>query len=445
MQGRWSVHGTPSCGEGDCATAPSRPRGEEDCDPDPPPGADNVVLAWNRTALDTIREISITQPPTDPGYASRALAMQSIAMFDVLQAIDDHPGFLVSLDAPIDISDQAAVSAAAHEILVELFPDFRQDLDRAFARRLAEIEDGVAEDQGVAFGEQVAQAVIAARADDGADPYGTLGRVAGFDPGEYRPTPPDFTDAIQPNWGDVDPFVLASGDQFRAPPPPSVTSAAYTADFEEVRRLGERNSSERTEAQTVSAIWWSNDADSYTRVGHWNDIAVRLLTEQGRDLGESAYLLAALNVGLADALIACWDTKYTYDAWRPITAIREADTDGNPATTADPDWLPLLPETPDHPEYPSGHGTLGATASEVMTDFFGPIPFASPSDALPGVILEFDNFDQAAEEEAASRIYAGVHFGYSADAALLMGRQVGEVTVDAFDQFARQGAAAPLA
>lgn len=448
-QSCWPDQDAPLSGE-ENAFAPTqaiiRPlHGGESCEPYPPPDAGNVVLDWNQTALDVIRDITINQPPTDPGYVSRALAMQSIAVFDVLQAINDQPGYLVSLDAPVDVSSEVAVSAASREILVELFPDYRHELDRAYEERLAQIHDGVAEDQGVAFGEQVADAVIAARADDGSDPYGYLELVAGHDPGEYRPTPPDYTEAIQPNWGEVEPFVLASGDQFRVPPPPSVTSAEYTADFDEVRRLGERDSNDRKLEQTQSALWWSNDSNSYTRVGHWNDIADHLLSDQGRSLEESAYLLAELNVGLADSVIACWDSKYTYTAWRPVTAIREAGTDGNPATKADPDWLPLLPETPDHPEYPSAHGTLGAVAAEVLTDFFGPIPFSARSDTLPGVRLSFADFDQAAQDEAASRIYAGVHFGYSGEAALLMGRQVGKVAVDAFDAFAPETGASLLA
>lgn len=410
----------------------------------PAPAFDDFVLDWNQIALDAIRHASITHPPEDPSYVARALAMESVAMFDVLRAIDNHPGFLVSLDAPADISTDAAVAAAAHEILVELFPDYRPALDRAYEDRLDEIRDGRAEDQGVAFGTQVADAVIAARAHDGSDELAHLELVAGYDPGEYRPTPPDFTLAIQPNWGDVTPFVLQSGDQFRPPAPPALTSAAYAADFNQVKALGSMDSTERTPEQTQSAIWWSNDEDSYTRVGQWSDIADHLLADQGRSSLESAYLLTELNVGLADALIACWDAKYTYDTWRPITAIREADTDGNRATKADLDWTPLLP-TPDHPEYPSGHATIGAVAATVMTDFFGPIPFSATSETLPDVVLHFADFDEAARAEADSRVYGGVHFADSAETGLLMGRQVGEVVENAFDCFdVRSGDGLPV-
>ncbi|WP_336489445.1 vanadium-dependent haloperoxidase [Methylobacterium nigriterrae] len=393
------------------------------------------MLDWNQVALDAIRHASVTMPPEDPGYVSRALAMESIAMFDVLQAINHHPGFLVSLGAPSGIASDAAVSAAAHEILVELFPDYKPQLDHAYEARLAQIHDGPAESQGVAFGEQVADAVIAARAHDGSDELAHLGLVAGYEPGEYRPTPPDYTEAIQPDWGDVTPFVLQSASQFRPGPPPALTSAEYAAAFNEVKALGGLDSTERTPEQTQSAIWWSNDQDSYTRVGQWSDIADHLLADQGRSPLESAYLLTELNVGLADALIACWDTKYTYDAWRPITAIQEANTDGNPATTADPDWTPLLPTTPDHPEYTSGHAVIGALAAKVMTGFFGPIPFSATSETLPDVVLHFDNFTQAAADEALSRVYGGVHFAFSAQAGLVMGGQVGDVVVDAFQKF----------
>ncbi|AWN43648.1 vanadium-dependent haloperoxidase [Methylobacterium durans] len=426
---RDSVHENPRSGRED-QTAPERWHDG----PDREPAFDNVVLDWNQIALDAIRHASITRPPEDAPYVSRALAMESIAMFDVLQAIDDRPGFLVTLDAPAGISAEAAVSAAAHEILVELFPDYRHALDRAYEARLDEIRDGRAEDRGVAFGTKVAEAVLAARADDGSDGLAHLGLVAGHEPGAYRPTPPDYTLAIQPDWGDVTPFVLRSADQFRPGPPPAVTSAAYAQDFNEVKALGDVNSTLRTPEQTESALWWSNDEDSYTRVGQWSDIADHILAEQGRSPQESAYLLTLLNVGLADAITACWETKYHYDAWRPVTAIREADGDGNRATRADDDWLPLLPATPDHPEYTSGHSVIGALAAKVMTDFFGPIPFSATSETLPDVVRHFDNFDQAARDEAMSRIYAGVHFAYSTEAGLVMGSQVGDVVVDAFHQ-----------
>ncbi|MDR7037778.1 hypothetical protein J2X36_002529 [Methylobacterium sp. BE186] len=403
--------------------------------PDPDPEFDNVVLDWNQAALDAIRHASITQPPEDAPYVSRALAMESIAMFDVLQAINNQPGFLVNLKAPAGISADAAVSAAAHEILVEFFPSYKQALDRAYEARLDEIHDGRAEERGVAFGTNVAEAVIAARAHDGSEELAHLGLVAGHEPGEYRPTPPDYTLAIQPDWGDVKPFVLASADQFRPGPPPDLTSAEYAADFKQVKLLGEVNSSVRTPEQTLSALWWSNDEDSYTRVGQWSDIADNILAEQGRSPLESAYLLTMLNVGLADAITACWETKYHYEAWRPVTAIHEAGEDGNRATRADADWLPLLPVTPDHPEYTSGHSVIGALAAKVMTDFFGPIPFSATSETVRDVVLHFDNFDQAAQEEAMSRIYAGVHFAYSAEAGLVMGSQVGDVVVNAFKNF----------
>ena len=404
-------------------------------DPHPNPDFDNAVLDWNQIALDAIRYYSITEPPEDVGYVSRALAIQSIAMFDTLQAIGDQPGFLVTRDAPNGINADAAVIAAGYETLVKLFPNYKFALDRAYEKALDQVHDGPAEDHGVAFGTKVADAVIEARADDGSDPYGHLERVAGYEPGQYRPTPPDFLEAIQPNWGSVRPFVLTSGDQFRPPPPPDLTSRQYTKDYTEVKAYGERDSDVRTPEQTLSALWWSNDENTYTRVGQWSDIADHLLAEQGRTPLESAYLLTELNVGLADAIIACWDAKYTYDFWRPVTAIREAGRDANPATRPDSDWLPLLPTTPDHPEYTSGHSIIGSLANQVMTDFFGPIPFSATSETVPDVVLTFPNFAAAAIDEAASRIYAGVHFRNSTEAGLLMGEQVGGVVLNAFETF----------
>ena len=405
-------------------------------DPSDEPESGNAVLEWNRIALDAIRDASVEQPPADVPYAARALALESLAVFDTLKAIEGEPGFLVTLDAPEGLSSEAAVGAAAHAILTELYPDYATELDEALETSLSTIPDGPAEDAGVAFGREVASAMMWMRADDGSDDLARVEPVAGYGPGEYRPTPPDQGEALQPHWGDVRPFVLGDGDQIRPGPPPGVRSAEYAADLAEVRIRGGAESDERTSEQTRDALWWANDAGGYTPVGQWNEIADGLLADQGRSPMESAYLLAELNVGLTDALIAGWEAKYTYGSWRPVTALHEADADGNRATSADPDWLPLLSPTPSHPEYVSGHSLIGGVADTVMTDFFGPIPFSGTSDMLPGVALHFDDFAQAAQEEADSRIYAGVHFRYSTETGLDMGEQVGVMVTDVFERFA---------
>ena len=282
----------------------------------------SVVLDWNQQALDAIQATAATPP-----FASRALALESIAVFDVLNAIQHRPGYLVDLDAPHRISSTAAVAAAAKRILSDTFPDQKAVFAAELTKSLEAVPDGPREARGVAFGNAIADAVIAVRADDGSD------RVVSYDggaePGEWRPTPPSFLPALLPQWGSVTPFALAHGDQFRPDGPPDITSAAYAAEFNEVKRLGATTSSERSADQTEIALFWADGPGSYTPPGHWNQIATEMAAAEGLSGTASARLLAELNVALADAAIAAWDAKYTYGSWRPVTAIRLADTDGN--------------------------------------------------------------------------------------------------------------------
>jgi hypothetical protein len=213
-------------------------------------------------------------------------------------------------------------------------------------------------------------------AEDGSD--ATVTYAGGTEAGEWRPTEPGFLPALSPQWGSVTPFALASGDQFRPQGPPDLTSAEYAAAFEDVKRLGSATSPERTDDQTEMALFWADGPGSYTPPGHWNQIATEIAEIKGLSGRDSALMLAELNVALVDAGIAAWDAKYTYGSWRPITAIRLADTDGNEATMADPGWSPLL-TTPNHPEYVSGHSTFSGAAATVLTDFFGDIPFRRPA------------------------------------------------------------------
>jgi hypothetical protein len=230
---------------------------------------------------------------------------------------------------------------------------------------------------------------------------------------------------------DVQPFVLQTADQFRPGPPPDTSSEAYAAALQEVSSYGLRESQVRTEDQTEAALFWGNDSGTYTPVGHLNHIASDLAAREGTGMEDSARLLAVLNITLADAGIACWDTKYHYNAWRPITAIREAGDDGSPTTEGQPDWQPLI-VTPNHPEYASGHSVFAGAAEVVLTDFFGHISFDADSAGLPGATRHFESFAHMAEEDATSRIYAGVHFRYSTEAGLAMGRQVAEAVLSSF-------------
>ena len=387
----------------------------------------NPVIEWNDRTLEAIAQNLDANVPR----ASRVLALESIAVHDVLRAIDDKPGYLVSLDAPEGISADAAIAGAAERILSYAFRGQSDVFEAELAESLECVPDGKGESEGVAFGVAVADAIIALRANDGADrPMPEF--LGGTAPGEWRPTPPDFLPGLEPLWGQVRPFALERGDQFRPGGPPDLTSAAYAEALDEVARLGEIDSEERTPDQTEAALFWSNDRGTYTTVGHWNDIATDLLVQQGTDIEGSARLLAELNVALADTVIATWGTKYVHDSWRPVTAVQQADEDGNPATSADPGWMPLLPDTPNFPEYVSGHSTTGPAAAAVLTDFFGAIPFSATSPSLPGEVRQFADFTEAAAEDAASRVWGGMHFGFSVADSQPLGENVARVALASF-------------
>jgi hypothetical protein len=389
----------------------------------PDPGSD-PVLAWNQTALQTIQADA-----AQPAFATRALAMESIAVLDTLAAIDGTAAYLVGLQAPAGIPAVAAVAAAAHQVLLHLFPNQKARLDARLAVDLASVAAGSARDGAVAFGRSVADAVIALREHDGWDAFVTAD--GGTSPGQWRPTAPSFELAQTPQWASLSPFSLTSGNQFRPDAPPALTSEAYTAAFHQTRSLGSATSSTRTPEQTAIARFWADGGGTYTPPGHWNDIADDLAASGNILLGSAARLLAILNVALADSSIAAWDAKYTYDAWRPITAIREADLDGNPDTTADPTWQPLL-VTPNHPEYVSGHSTYSAAAATVLTELLGSIPFSTDSISLPGVSRSFTDFRSAADEAGSSRIYAGIHFDFSNKAGQGIGDAVARWVLNGF-------------
>ncbi|MEY9752606.1 Ig-like domain-containing protein [Bradyrhizobium yuanmingense] len=387
-------------------------------------GAENAALAWNQITLDTIRADAST-----PIVASRTLAIESVAILDVLAAIDGTPAIMVGLKAPENLSVDAAVAAAAHRVLAYLYPAQADALDQKLTADLADIPEGNDKAAGLSFGRAVADAVIALREHDGWDAFVTYNTEGAA--GQWVPTAPMFDVPFGPHWGSLTPFALQTGDQFRPDGPPSLDSAEYAAAFDEVMRLGSATGSERTAEQTEIARFWADGLGSFTPSGHWNAIATDAAQAEGLSLSDSARMLAMLNIGLADAGITAWDAKYYYGTWRPITAIHRADEDGNAATTADPDWQPLL-ITPAFPEYVSGHSTYSATASTILTDIFGDYSFSTASTALPGVTRTFDSFEDAALEAGQSRIYGGIHFQFANIAGQATGRLIGDWVLDAF-------------
>ena len=384
------------------------------------------VLIWNNVALQAIQ-----RDVTDPPVATRILAIQSVAVYDALAAIEGTPAFLVQRSISGAVSADAAAAYAAYEVLYQLYPGQRDALNQAIQTSLATIPDGAAKTAGIALGRDIADAVLAIRASDGYLNFAT--DDGGTAVGQWRPTGPMFLVAQDPQWKDVTPFVLTSGAEFRAPPPPALDSPEYAAAINEVQSLGSATSTTRTADQTEQALFWQDGGGSYTPPGHWNQIAAQVAAQKGYSLSANARLMAELNVALADAAIACWDTKYTYDAWRPVTAIQEADADGNAATAQDAAWRSFLINPP-HPDYVSGHSTFSAAAAGVLAATFGDnTAFSTTSTTLPGVTRSFTSFSQAANEAGMSRIYGGIHTSFANTAGQAIGAQVATAVLARFD------------
>ncbi len=369
-----------------------------------PPRPD-VVLRWNEVALDAIRA-----EKTSPPLAARHLAMMHAAVYDSVNTVyQTHRPYRVALKATEPVEPVAAAASAAHRILAELYPRQRRKLDDALDASLAPIKEGPARRRGVLLGRYVAGKVMEWRRDDGSARRGAHkgeNRV-----GVWRPTPPKGAPALLPQWPEVKPFAARAVNTFRPVPPPSLTSNEYTKDFNEVKKLGHRNSRTRTADQTLIAWFWDDGAGTCTPPGHWNVIAQVVAKQQGNTLSENARLFALLNIALADAGIACWDCKYKFKLWRPITAIRQADRDDNPDTEAEAGWEPLL-DTPPFPTYTSGHSTFSAAGATALAHFYGTdeVRFTVGSDGLPGHRRTYARFSEAADEAGRSRIYGGIHF-----------------------------------
>ncbi len=380
------------------------------------PARGDVVTDWNNAALDAIRAGN-----TSPPIASRSLAILHASIYDAVNGIArTHEHYLVPSVVPRNASRVAAASAAAHRALVNLFPASRSSFDALHAAILAGIPDGPPKRVGIIWGEFVANIILAVRAHDGSN--AVVPPPSGSGPGVWVPTPPGFLPYLLPQWGFVRPFAMNSSSQFRPPGPPSLNSQQYAADYEEVKELGAAVGSTRTEDQTEIALFWADGAGTETPPGHWNSIAQIIGSAQGNTLEENARLFALLNIAMADAAICAWDAKYTFDFWRPVTAIAFAEPGLN--------WMPLL-VTPPFPEYTSGHSTFSGAGATVLPLFYGTedLPFTTGSDFLPGVYRSFSTPFDAAEEAGVSRIYGGIHFHSANVDGLQAGSNVGEWTV----------------
>jgi membrane-associated phospholipid phosphatase len=384
-------------------------------------GKGEMVLWWNELVLGAVRA-----DRTSPPHATRNLALVHAAVYDAVNAVHrTHAPYLVDARPPAGTSPEAAAAAAAHRVLVALYPRQTGRFDAALTACLVDVPAGRARDEGLRLGRFVADKVLDWRSGDRAAEAGEHSPRAGV--GAWRPTAPGFKPALLPAWGKVRPFGIRDPGKFRVPPPPALGSAAYAAAFREVRALGARGSVTRTAEQTEIARFWADDPGTATPPGHWNQIAQDVARARGLTLAESARLFALLNISLADAAIVCWWCKFTFDFWRPIAAIREADANGSPEAPADPGWTPLL-TTPPFPAYTSGHSTFSGAAAAVLADFFGTdrVRFEATSEGLPGVRRRFASFSAAAAEAGQSRIYGGIHWQFDNVQGLANGRAVGE-------------------
>ena len=396
------------------------------------------VTDWNQHMLR-----AGTVGGTSPIVMSRVAAIVQASVFDAVNGIDrKYAPVHVPPAGPADASRRAAAVEAAYTALVALYPAQKSIFDARLAVSLTAIASdphetsaGIA--SGIAWGQTAANGILSWRATDGFAPAPPP-FVGGTAVGEWRPTPPGLLPGAGPQFAYMTPWSIAAPSQFRPGGPPALTSARYAADFNETKTMGSISSSTRTADQTIYAWFWAASTATYL----WNNVADSLIEQgdedddsgrwgEGRNsLLENARVLALLDLAMADAGIACWEAKYHYVFWRPVTAIPLADTDGNPATSADPSWAPLF-ATPAHPEYPSGHSTVSGAAAVVLASFFGEKKhFTMDNDLLIGVTRSFQSFTQALDEVKNARIFAGIHFRSACDDGQATGIQVANWVLD---------------
>jgi len=395
----------------------------------------NPVLQWNRILLVIVRT-----PGAQPGtiHPTRSFAIMHAAIYDAVNAIDrTHRPYLAPLtDASKFASQDAAAGAAAHDVLVALYPTFKGALDADLQQSLAQIPNGDAKAEGIRVGQNVAQNILALRSKDGSNAL-PLPFAFGDAPGDYQSTPPNFPPQPQfTHWSRVTPFALRRANQFRPGPPPSLTSERYSDAFNQVKSLGIVNSTTATDDEKLTGLFWGGAIQNY-----WNEITQTASLAHNLTTAQSARLFALLNLSLADSVIAFYDAKYTYNFWRPVTAIRAANTVDNLEILADPTWLPQAIKTAPDPSYPGAHAVISAAGAEVLISFFERDRFKLDvtSEVLPGVDRSFTSFSAASEEATLSRIFAGQHFHFDLTAGQRLGREVAEFVFDNFLTPAHRG------
>ena len=381
----------------------------------------NAVTHWNTVATDAFTP----SEGTNPMAQSRTLAILHAAIHDAVNAIDPRfESYTAWLAASPGASLEAAVSAAARDVLTTLLPEQAALVESAYERALGTIPDDDAKSNGVAAGQAAAAVNLARRQKDGSTEAALPVYVPQPGPGEYQFTPP-FNFAAQPGWGRVTPFVIDLRDH-ALEEPLALTSTQYASDFAYVEAVGRSDSAVRTPEQSEIAQFWYEDSP----LG-WNRIANTVVRQRGLDPWSAARTLALVNFAMADGFIAGFEAKYRFRFWRPETAIRAAATDGNPKTTPDAAWQPFL-TTPPVPDYPSTHTVLGWAAAAVLIELLGDnVRFSADSLTLQGVVRNYTRFSSAAEENGLSRLYAGIHFRDAVKEGRRQGRSIGRAVAEA--------------
>ena len=380
--------------------------------------AQDIVLDWNGHAANSIVGVAMQPPPR----GLIRLAMVHVAMYDAVNAIEGYPftAYAVTPNVILPASPEAAAATAAHDVLVALFPMQQADLDVKYAASLAAIPDGTAKINGISVGQQAAAGILLFRADDGRD--AVVAYVPGSGPGVWNPTPPGFLPAQAPEVAHVRPFTLRSPSQFRAEPLLDLSSRRWVRDYNETKNLGGATGSTRTPEQTDLARFVSDQP-----ILQWNRAWRSISAAQEMSLADNARFFAMLATAGSDALIACWDSKFFYNFWRPVTAIRAGDTDGNPETEPDPTWIGLV-ITPNHPEYPAAHGCFSSASTGTLKFFFGTDHFNFTMDStvarLTNPVRHYTRFSQALDDILDARIYGGMHYRNSNHKGAIIGKQV---------------------
>jgi len=378
----------------------------------------DAVTDWNAVMQATVA-------PSNAFVQARAAAIVQLSVYEAVNSITgQYRPYLSIIPAPPGASSEAAAVAAAHRTLVTLYPGSAAALDVAEAASLSAIPDGQAKADGVAVGELAASAILGLRANDGSGfvvPY-----TPGGNPGDWQPTPPAFAPALLPGWGQVTTFGIVNGAQFRSAPPPVLGSARYARNFNEVKVVGDVNSSLRPQDRTNVARFYIIPA-----VQVYNPAARQVSVVQNKTLSQNAHDFALLAIAVCDGLISSMETKYYYNRWRPVTAIRAADTDGNPNTEPDAAWLPLI-TTPPFPSYPSAHASAGGAARRILERVYGKdgflITLTSPT--APNVTLYYTAWKQITDDIDDARIFGGIHFRYDQEGGAQQGWNVGSYILE---------------